>query len=120
VRVALYRVAQEALHNVAKHAGASRCDVYLRRRATEVELRIVDDGVGFDPHAVTAEHLGLRIMRERVEAVGATLSVESRPQGGTAVGVHWQIAAMGQLADAPPATVPALLGQPAGLLASVN
>ena len=52
---ALYFVAAEAVTNVAKYAGATRCDVYWRRRADHVDLRIEDDGVGFDPASVSAE-----------------------------------------------------------------
>jgi signal transduction histidine kinase len=90
LQVALYRVAQEALNNCAKHARATRVEVRLRCHDGEVELRIDDDGRGFDATRVTAEHFGLRIMSERAEAVGAALRVESRPGRGTQVRVLWR------------------------------
>jgi signal transduction histidine kinase len=89
VQIALYRIAQEALNNVANHAGASRADVRLCCRPEQIELRIDDDGQGFDPTSVTREHLGLGIMRERAEAIEATLRIESRPGRGTQIMVAW-------------------------------
>jgi signal transduction histidine kinase len=88
VQVGLYRVAQEALNNVVKHAHASQAVVTLRLGDT-VRLAIADDGAGFDPGAVTADHLGLRIMRERADAIGALLNVYSEPGEGTQVSVVW-------------------------------
>ena len=89
VRVALYRIAQEALNNVAKHAGASHATVYLRREPAAAELQISDDGRGFDPASIPPDHLGVSIMRERAEAIGATLKVESEIDHGTTVSVAW-------------------------------
>lgn len=81
----LYRIAQEALNNIYKHAGASRVDVLLERRDGSAVLIIEDDGVGFDPsEKVTANRaLGLIGMRERVVLVGGTLEIESTPDEGT-------------------------------------
>lgn len=89
VKVALYRIAQETLNNVAKHAGASQATVSLRCQPKQVELRVNDDGRGFDPEDVAPESLGLGIMRERAEAIGATLTVESEIGRGTEVMVTW-------------------------------
>ncbi len=89
VQVGLYRIAQEALNNVVKHAGARQAVVTLRL-CDPVRLTVADDGSGFDPGAVTADHLGLRIMRERAEAIGARLTVYSEPGEGTQVSVVWQ------------------------------
>src|SRR5262249_30025741 len=89
VQIALYRIAREALNNAAKHAGAERAHVSLDWAPDGVELRIADDGRGFDPAAVPAGHLGLGIMRERAGAVGARLEVESRVGAGTRVAVTW-------------------------------
>lgn len=89
VKVAYYYVAQEALNNVAKHARAQRVSVTLRAAPESVEMMIGDDGVGFDAATVTAEHLGLAIMRERSEAIGASLAIESRPGAGTTIALHW-------------------------------
>ncbi len=116
VHVALYRIAQEALNNVVKHSGAKRAEVMLRctrdRRgspcaaeegvaapependepaeAVEVQLRISDDGRGFDLTTVAPDRLGLGIIRERAQAVGATLRIESQVGSGTMVEVGWK------------------------------
>ncbi|HET7771855.1 MAG TPA: sensor histidine kinase, partial [Chloroflexota bacterium] len=92
-QVALYRIAQEALHNVAKHAGARRATVGLRFDPDGVTLRVEDDGVGFDPDAVSAERLGVRIMHERAAAIGAALQVKAAPGHGAQVSVVWRRAA---------------------------
>src|SRR5207245_3918537 len=89
VQIALYRVAQEALNNIAKHAGASRVSICLSYRPGGVALTVRDDGRGFDPAAVSGEHLGVAIMRERAEAVGGALEVASQPGDGTRVAVVW-------------------------------
>jgi len=89
VQVALYRIAQEALNNAARHARASRVDLALRTPAQGVELRVADDGRGFDRARVSADHLGLGIMRERADAIGALLTIESERASGTAVTVTW-------------------------------
>ena len=90
VQVAIYRIAQEALNNVVKYARASRVGINLRLQPGTVRLSIMDDGVGFDPAAVPPNHLGLRIMRERAEAIGARLSIYSEPGVGTQVAVNWE------------------------------
>ena len=90
VKVALYRIAQEALNNVAKHAGASQAQVAFACGAQEpVSLRIRDNGRGFDPASVPPEHLGLGIMRERAAAVGARLTIRSEVGRGTEIVVEW-------------------------------
>ncbi len=89
VKVALYRIAQEALNNAAKHAAAGRVWLKLACQPHRVRLVIRDDGRGFDPRHVPAESLGLGIMRERAEAIGARLSIESQPGQGTRVIVEW-------------------------------
>ncbi|MFC2015744.1 histidine kinase [Chloroflexota bacterium] len=91
VHVALYRVAQEALSNVAKHAEASRAAVELVCEAAAVQLTITDDGQGFDPNDVQAECMGLDIMRERVNAIGAAMTTTSQPGAGTSIVVTWPI-----------------------------
>jgi nitrate/nitrite-specific signal transduction histidine kinase len=90
VKVALYRIAQESLNNVAKHAGASQAAVNLHCSATHVTLRISDDGRGFDTAAIPPEHLGLGIMQERAEAIGAQLTMESQIGCGTKITIAWQ------------------------------
>ena len=90
VKVALYRIAQEALNNVAKHAAASRAEVSLRCAAERIELRISDNGQGFDPARIPAGHLGLGIMHERAEAADIALTVHSTVGHGTTVTAVWQ------------------------------
>ncbi len=89
VQVALYRIAQESLNNVAKHAGASHASVELRYRSHKVELCVADDGCGFEPEEASSGHLGLGIMQERAEAIGAILKIESQRGGGSRVVVNW-------------------------------
>jgi signal transduction histidine kinase len=88
--VALYRIAQEALNNVVKHAGASKTLVSLYFEPGLAELSITDNGRGFDPDKVPPDHLGLRIMRERAREVGATLEIKSEPDRGTQVIATWE------------------------------
>lgn len=84
----LYRLAQEALHNVVKHAGASHAIVRLEARERGwVVLEIEDDGTGFDTSRVPAGHLGLRTMADRVDQMGGALEIESAPGEGTTVRV---------------------------------
>jgi signal transduction histidine kinase len=99
VHVALYRIAQEALNNVVKHAHARTVSVSLRWDAAveqppdgdsrTLELRVCDDGNGFDLASVPPDHLGLSIMRERAQAIGARLEVTSQPTRGTEVRIVW-------------------------------
>jgi PAS domain S-box-containing protein len=84
----LYRIAQEALHNVMKHAAAHQVRVDVRRNGGGVRLRVEDDGKGFDPERVPDGHLGLAGMRARADRVGAEFSCASRPGEGTTVEVR--------------------------------
>jgi two-component system, chemotaxis family, CheB/CheR fusion protein len=83
---ATYRIALEALTNIAHHAGARRASFLIERRDSELQLIIEDDGKGFDVEAFKAdnspEHLGLVGMRERAALLDGTLTIESRPNGG--------------------------------------
>lgn len=92
LETALYRVAQETLNNVGKHAGASRVTVSLGSENGSVRLRINDDGIGFDPVAASRllgeGHFGLAGMRERVEMVGGQLRIDSAPGQGTTIDVE--------------------------------
>lgn len=90
VKVAYYYVAQEALNNVAKHARASEVQVTLRCEHDGSILEIQDDGQGFDATRVTPEHLGLAIMRERAESIGAALAIESAHGEGTTISLVWR------------------------------
>jgi signal transduction histidine kinase len=88
VKEALYRIAQEALHNVVKHASAAQVRVTLAREPGGVRLLIVDDGAGFDPADTPAGHLGLAGMRVRAEKIGARLDVTSALGRGTTIEVR--------------------------------
>ena len=88
VHLALYRIAQEALHNVGKHAGASCVNMLLQFEPNLVELVIEDDGRGFavpeSPAEITGSgHFGLLGIQERAEMMGARLLIESEPGEGT-------------------------------------
>ncbi|MGE5602595.1 MAG: ATP-binding protein, partial [Nitrososphaerales archaeon] len=83
----LFRVAQEALNNAHRHAHASRVSVRLCQGVGGVEMMVEDDGVGLAPGGEAGDHLGLRIMRERVRSTGGELQVFSRDGEGTAVRV---------------------------------
>ncbi|MBX3030245.1 MAG: GAF domain-containing protein [Chloroflexi bacterium] len=85
VEEALYRVAQEALHNVVKHARATQVRVRLERRGRAACLSVEDDGQGFDERGVTEAQLGLAGMRARAGRLGGTVSIRSRPGAGTTV-----------------------------------
>lgn len=89
VKVSLYRIAQEALNNVVKHANATEVKVRLRCDEAGAELSIDDDGVGFDLDRTRADNLGLSIMRERAAAVNADFRVTSRPSQGTSIAAVW-------------------------------
>jgi signal transduction histidine kinase len=91
---ALYRIAQEALSNAVKHAGASRITIRLSANSSAVRLSVRDDGAGFDPHVIERRDdtddgreggYGLTTMRERAHALGGVLDVRSSPGRGTVV-----------------------------------
>jgi signal transduction histidine kinase len=100
VHVALYRIAQEALNNVVKHAQAGYVKVSLRcapptrpippplEWGGQTELCICDDGRGFDPGVVPPDRLGLDIIRERAQAIGAALEIDTSPGHGTQIRVR--------------------------------
>jgi signal transduction histidine kinase len=103
VHIALYRIAQEALNNAIKHARADKVTVHLRCTSSpsvdpdggqreKLKLVVRDDGRGFNPDEVSPDHLGLGIMRERAEAIGVTLEIESGTGHGpgTQIKVTWK------------------------------
>jgi signal transduction histidine kinase len=84
----LFRVAQEALSNIRKHAGKTRVHIVLQHRDDALHLSVRDEGAGFDMEAVrragnSSEHVGLGGMRERIELLGGTIHIRSRPDEGT-------------------------------------
>ena len=90
VKLVFYRVAQEALNNIAKHSGARQVDLGLACQPDQMNLIIKDDGLGFDPNSITADHLGIAIMRERANSIGADLKIESQVGQGTSIELTWK------------------------------
>jgi signal transduction histidine kinase len=89
VGLSLFRVLQEALHNAVKHSAVRRIEVQLREDSSEIHLVISDSGRGFDVAAASqGRGLGLTSMRERVRLVNGTISIESKPIGGTTIHVR--------------------------------
>jgi len=100
VHVALYRIAQESLNNIIKHARASDVSIQLKctkcntdidspLTAWQVTLNVKDDGRGFDMEKIASEGMGLEIMSERAESIGAVLQITSQPSKGTQINVVW-------------------------------
>jgi signal transduction histidine kinase len=89
LKVALYRIAQEALNNVAKHSRATLATVDLHCQPDKLELVIRDDGKGFDIKTRSPSSLGLGIMQERAKSINATVTITSQVDKGTAVTVLW-------------------------------
>jgi signal transduction histidine kinase len=83
IETALYRIVQESLTNVVKHARAGHVSIVLTGKDGSVSILVEDDGVGFEPSRTRGDGLGLLGMRERVELLGGRMTVESRPGAGT-------------------------------------
>jgi signal transduction histidine kinase len=97
VRTCLYRVAQEALHNCARHSRAHVVRVAVQHAADSLCLSVRDDGIGFNPHV--EKGLGLLGMQERVESLGGTFTIDSRPGNGATLSACFQITG-GESSDA--------------------
>lgn len=102
LKTVIYRILQEALHNIVKHSHADRVELSLRKTATSLELRVQDNGCGFDPGAKTKplptemetfcnSGMGISSMRERAELTGGNFKIESAPAGGTLVRADWPL-----------------------------
>lgn len=89
VHFVLYRVVQEALNNIAKHALASHIQISFNSDAGHVDLTIQDDGLGYDPDKIGPGHLGLSIMKDRIENIGGTIETITSEGKGTLIKVHW-------------------------------
>ena len=89
VQIALYRIAQEAVNNIVKHARASQACITLACRDEQVRLSIRDNGRGFDPEQVGPDRLGLRIIQERADAMGAILEISSQLGAGAELVITW-------------------------------
>jgi signal transduction histidine kinase len=90
VKLVFYRVAQEALNNIARHSGARQVELHLESQPDQLDLLIKDDGLGFEAGAITPGHLGIAIMRERAHSIGANLKIESQVGQGTTVSLDWR------------------------------
>jgi len=90
IKIAFYRIAQEALNNVAKHAGANQAEVRLACDQKQSRLCVSDDGHGFDLEIIPLESLGLGIMRERAARINAHLEINSEVGHGTSVEIVWE------------------------------
>lgn len=88
VEIVLFRIAQEALDNIAGHTQASRAEVELRDEKGFILMAISDNGAGFDPQAAPDGRWGLAMMRERARGIGAAIDIESTPGAGTRVSVR--------------------------------
>ena len=89
VKVEIYRIAQESLNNIVKYAHASQVEIKVRLGTNRIHMEIKDNGTGFDPTTIKSTSLGLRIMRERAEAIHAELQVVSLQGQGTTVSLDW-------------------------------
>lgn len=96
VHIGLYRIAQEAMNNVAKHANASSLTMTLMDTDDQVVLIVTDDGCGFDESVPSTTGMGLEIMRERAHEIGATLTLTSSLDVGTTVEVSWEARTMSE------------------------
>lgn len=90
VKEVIYRVAQESLNNISKHAEASQVFIDLRRSEDQIQLEIRDNGRGFNPQSASPESLGLGIMRERAESIGAQFQIQTKIGKGTRVELRWK------------------------------
>ena len=88
VAMGIYRIAGEALNNIAKHAGVAKASLRLVQLPTSVELTIRDDGVGFSAETTHPNHFGLTGMSERARLLGGTMTIESAPGRGTKLTTH--------------------------------
>jgi signal transduction histidine kinase len=91
LRIVIFRIVQEALTNIQKHAGCVRVSVSLTKGAAGLELAIQDSGRGFDPAAAPRSSFGLGIMRERAHGSGGVFAIQSAPGQGTKVSVIWKM-----------------------------
>lgn len=85
VRVGFYRITQEALNNIIKHAQATKALIHVTDDAQQTVITITDDGRGFDPDVIPSDSLGLRIMQERAAKIELDLTIDSQPQAGSRI-----------------------------------
>lgn len=90
IKEMFYRITQEGFNNIAKHADAKQVSITLLSRADTVKLSLQDDGTGFDPESPGHEGLGMGIMKERAESLGAVIKIDSKISQGTLISVNWR------------------------------
>ena len=90
LRGAVYRIVQESLENVERHADAGRVDIHLSYTEEGLVVTVRDDGRGFDPAQIAPDRIGLLGIHERAELVGAQVELDSRLGEGTSVTVLWE------------------------------
>ncbi|MEH1902169.1 MAG: sensor histidine kinase [Nostoc sp.] len=89
VKLVFYRITQEALNNIIKYAQATQVSVNLHGNSQKMVLQISDNGCGFDPNKIPSGHLGIAIMKERAESIGAIFHLSSYPGEGTKIVLSW-------------------------------
>ena len=89
VQLVFYRVCQEALNNIAKHARATKVEIDFKNENGRATMCVSDDGHGFSTRKAMGHHYGLAMMSERAKSIGATLSINSRPGHGTQLFLNW-------------------------------
>jgi nitrate/nitrite-specific signal transduction histidine kinase len=92
VKLVFYRVAQEAMNNIAKHSGARQVELRIECHPGQTTLFIQDDGLGFEPGSLSPGHMGIAIMRERASSIGAGFKIESQSGQGTTIELDWRSA----------------------------
>jgi signal transduction histidine kinase len=89
VKIGFYRIAQEALNNIQKHARATQVEIHLQDCGPSFKMEIIDNGIGFENGHQSPDHFGLGIMEERAQSIGGQFSIASRPGQGTSIVVTW-------------------------------
>jgi PAS domain S-box-containing protein len=89
IKISYYRVAQECLNNIVKYSHASNIDIMIRLGSGQAHMEIIDNGIGFDQKAIKPTSLGMHIMRDRADAIHASLQILSVPGNGTRVKLDW-------------------------------
>jgi PAS domain S-box-containing protein len=97
IKINFYRITREALNNIAKHAEASHVHIHLVCHTDEIFLKVTDDGRGFNPEHIHPGHLGVDIMREHAQNIGAAFQISSKTGEGTSIIVSWSNEKNGEL-----------------------
>jgi signal transduction histidine kinase/ligand-binding sensor domain-containing protein len=99
VQIVVFRIAQEALNNIRKHGNANHVEIRLSYDENLLNLCVCDDGCGFDCDEVKPGHMGLKIMRERAQSIGAAIQIKSKINEGTEIFLSWNMSAYKELYD---------------------